>query len=64
MDKKSAEIIDSNQRNVTKACTTCSKCNMCSKCECFNTVKCSKTRHAPKEWLQNNEMFENEIKNR
>ena len=32
MDKKSAKIIDSNTRNVTKALHV-PKCDMCSKCE-------------------------------
>ena len=48
MDKKSAKIIDSNSRNVTKALHV-PKRDMCSLSVSL---------------IQNSEMFENEIKNR
>ena len=51
MDKKYAKIIDTNLRYVTKALNV-PKHNICSKCEfAFKTVKCSKTRHEPKECI-------------
>ena len=62
MDKKSANIIDSNLRNVTKALHV-PKRYMCAKCE-FASKQWNVLKHVIVYLLQNSEMFENEIKNR
>ena len=64
MDKKSAQIIDSNQRIVPKALHV-PKRDMCSQsvsllqnCKMFYNTTCAESVYL----LQNSEIFENEIK--